>query len=277
MEYVLLLLLGLIVGAFGTLIGAGGGFVLMPILLLAYPSKEPATLTAISLAVVFFNATSGSYSYARMKRVDFTSGWLFLLTGVPGAVAGAVLVNYIPRQTFSFAFGLLLLATGFFIFSRTFGDGEYKHWPRTTFARTLIDAEGIQHMYAYDLALGMTLSFAVGLTSSMLGIGGGIIHVPIMVNLLNFPVHIATATSHFILAVMSVTGTIVHVIDGSLGWGEGPRLLAIAAGAAAGAQAGARMSGHIHGRWIMRSLAVALGLVGVRILVLAVKAMPSVL
>ena len=207
--------------------------------------------------------------------MDFKSGWLFLLTGVPGAVAGAVIVNYIPRQAFNFVFGLLLLAAGLFIFLHTFGDGKRRHWPRATFTRTLVEADGTQHIYAYDLALGITLSFAVGLASSMLGIGGGIIHVPIMVNLLDFPVHIATATSHFILAVVALTGTVVHVIDGSLGWAEAPRLLAIATGAVAGAQAGARMSRHIHGRWIMRSLAVALGLVGVRILILAVTAMPS--
>ncbi len=84
----------------------------------------------------------------------------------------------------------------------------------------------------------MALSFAVGVASSMLGIGGGIIHVPAMVNLLDFPVHIATATSHFILTAMSLTATVMHVIDGALGWEELPRVLAIAAGAVVGAQIG---------------------------------------
>jgi hypothetical protein len=269
MEYVLLFPLGLLVGAFGTLIGAGGGFILMPILLLAYPGTEPATLTAISLGVVFFNAASGSYSYARMKRVDFKSGVWFLLTGVPGAIAGAIIVHFIPRRAFNFAFGLFLLAAGLFIFFRASSGGEHKHPFRATFHRTLIDAEGTRHVYAYHLAVGMALSLAVGLVSSMLGIGGGIIHVPAMVNLLDFPVHIATATSHFILAVMAMTATLMHVIDGSLGWQEAPRLLAIAAGAVAGAQVGAQMSKRVHGRWIMCSLAAALGLVGVRILILA--------
>jgi hypothetical protein len=269
MEYLLLLLLGLAVGAFGTLIGAGGGFVLMPVLLLAYPRQSPAALTALSLAVVFCNAASGSYSYARMKRVDFKSGWLFLLTGLPGAVAGALLVHCVPRRTFNFMFGLLLLAAGSFIFRRTFARGEHKLWLRATFQRTLVDAEGTHYVYAYDLALALAASFVVGLVSSLLGIGGGIIHVPIMVSLLNFPVHLATATSHFILALTALTGTIVHVIDRSLGWSEAPRLLALAVGAGAGAQAGAYLSRYVHGRWIMRSLAVALGLVGIRILVLA--------
>jgi len=271
MEYVLLLPLGLLVGAFGTLIGAGGGFILMPILLLAYPGAKADTLTAISLGMVFFNATSGSYSYARMKRVDFKSGWLFLSTGVPGAICGAYVVQFIPRRAFNLVFGLLLLAAGLFIFFRTFSRGTHRHPLRPTFHRTLIDAEGTRHVYAYNLAAALALSLAVGLVSSTLGIGGGIIHVPAMVSLLDFPVHIATATSHFILAVMSLTATIMNLIDGSLGWKDVPCLLPIAVGAAVGAQAGARISRHVHGHWIMRSLAAALALVGIRILILALS------
>jgi hypothetical protein len=52
--------LGAFVGGFGTLIGAGGGFVLMPLLLFLYPNERPDVLTAISLAVVFVNAASGT-------------------------------------------------------------------------------------------------------------------------------------------------------------------------------------------------------------------------
>ena len=269
MEYLVLLLLGLVVGTFGTLIGAGGGFVLMPILLLSYPDSSPAVLTATSLAVVFLNATSGSYSYARMRRVDFRSGLLFLLTGIPGAVGGAYVVNCIPRRTFNLAFGLLLLAGGLFIFLRTFRAGRRKPTAGATFQRTLTDAEGFQHVYAYNLKLGMMLSFVVGLASSMLGIGGGIIHVPAMVSLLDFPVHIATATSHFILAIMTFVATVVHVVSGTLGRQQAVHVVLLGVGAVAGAQIGARLSRRVHGRWILRSLALALGLVGIRILIQA--------
>ena len=57
---VLLGLLGFGVGVFGTLVGAGGGFILTPVLLLVYPHDTPALLTAISLVAVFFNAASGT-------------------------------------------------------------------------------------------------------------------------------------------------------------------------------------------------------------------------
>jgi uncharacterized membrane protein YfcA len=78
-EYPALLVLGVLVGAFGTLVGAGGGFLLVPILLLLYPDLEPDTVTAMSLLVVFVNASSGSVAYARQKRIDFWSGGWFAL------------------------------------------------------------------------------------------------------------------------------------------------------------------------------------------------------
>ena len=64
---VLLVLLGFGVGAFGTLVGAGGGFILTPILLLLYPHDPPKLLTAISLMAVFFNAGSGTVAYAHPR------------------------------------------------------------------------------------------------------------------------------------------------------------------------------------------------------------------
>lgn len=87
MNYGWLLLLGLFVGAYGTLIGAGGGFVLVPILLL-YPDESPEIITSISPAVVFFNAASGSAAYARMGRIDYRAAAVFAAATVPGAVAG---------------------------------------------------------------------------------------------------------------------------------------------------------------------------------------------
>ena len=62
LPYVGLVAIGVLVGAYGTLIGAGGGFVLVPLLLLLYPHESPARLTAVSLAVVLANASSGSLS-----------------------------------------------------------------------------------------------------------------------------------------------------------------------------------------------------------------------
>jgi len=96
----LLVLLGVAVGGVGTLVGAGGGFLLTPVLLLVYPHDSPRTITAISLAAVWANSTSGSLAYARQRRIDLRSGIIFGIATLPGAVGGALLVRYVPRPSF---------------------------------------------------------------------------------------------------------------------------------------------------------------------------------
>jgi uncharacterized protein len=110
------------------------------------------------------------------------------------------------------------------------------------------------------------LSLFVGYISSVLGVGGGFIHVPALSRLLNFPIHIATATSHFVLAIMALTGTIVHAAHGLFARGVA-RIATIAVGVVVGAQAGARLSTRVGGRWIIRGLAVAMLFVGLRLIV----------
>jgi uncharacterized membrane protein YfcA len=109
----------LIVGAFGTLIGAGGGFILVPILLLLYPNEKTELITGISLAVVFFNALSGSLAYSRMKRVDYKSGIIFSLATIPGAILGAISTAYVPRRVFDLIFGILMTAGAAFLWIST--------------------------------------------------------------------------------------------------------------------------------------------------------------
>jgi len=263
-----LILLGFGTGTYGTLIGAGGGFVLVPVLLLLYPNDGPHLITSISLAVVFFNAASGSEAYARMGRVDFRSGWLFAAATIPGAVLGALTTSLLPRRLFDITFGLLLLAASAYLAWRggRMDRGERRIGSGST-TRHLIEADGTEHDYTFSVPLGMLLSFGVGYLSSLFGIGGGIIHVPLLTSLLGFPVHIATATSHFILTIMALAGTVTHIATGTFVHGV-HRTIYLSIGVVFGAQVGARLSNRLRGVWIIRSLAIALGVVGVRLMLM---------
>ncbi len=262
--------LGLFVGAFGTLIGAGGGFILVPVLLLLYPEKNPETITAISLAVVFFNSLSGSAAYARIKRIDYRSGIIFALATLPGSILGSLTTPLIPRKTFNLIFGFFLLIGSIYLFIRPQKKHTNRRASRFSITRNITDADGISHTYSYNLLTGTVISLLVGFLSSLLGIGGGIIHVPVMIQVLNFPVHIATATSHFVLIFMSLSGSTVHFISGVLADGV-IQTLGLAIGVLIGAQLGARISKRLKGGWIIRSLALALGLAGIRILAMFFK------
>jgi uncharacterized membrane protein YfcA len=101
--------IGLFVGFIGTLIGAGGGFILVPVLLLLFPKLKPEVITSISLAVVFLNAASGSLAYAKMKRVDYRSAITFAIAALPGAVLGAFSTSLIPQRVFDLLLGFVLI------------------------------------------------------------------------------------------------------------------------------------------------------------------------
>jgi len=255
-----LALFGVIVGALGTLIGAGGGFLLMPLLVFLYPLDSASILTGISLSVVCANAISGSFAYARMRRIDYRSALIFAAAGLPGSILGAWATHFIDRRVFDPMVGAFLIAGGVFIAIRPVG-------PRpeaTSGTRTLVERDGTTHVFTPRVWLGALMSVGVGFVSSLIGIGGGIIHVPAMVYLLGFPTHVATATSHCVLAILSLAGVLVHLHDGTLRPGI-TRIVPVAAGVLFGAQIGARISSRVHGRWILWGLAMALASVGLRL------------
>lgn len=259
--------LGVLVGAFGTLVGAGGGFVLVPVLLLVYPHKTPETVTAMSLLVVCANASSGSLAYARQKRVDYRSGGWFAVATFPGAIAGAIVVGYIPRREFDALFATLLVGIGLYLMFRSAVQGIAPPITgRGVVRREITDAHGNTFVYSFQMWKGMLISMGVGFISSLLGIGGGIIHVPVMATVLHFPVHIAAATSHFVLALMAAEGSAVHMATGALNWDRSlVQAVLIGLGAVPGAQVGAVLSHRLHGGIIIRALAGALILVGLRL------------
>jgi uncharacterized protein len=264
--WLLLVLLGVGVGAFGTLVGAGGGSIVTPVLLLLYPSTSAATVTAIALLVVFFNAASGSLAYMRQRRIDYRSGVAFALATLPGSVLGALLVTAVSRRLFDILMAAALAALAAWLLTgprvraeRDAGRGAL---------RVIIDRAGTEYRYRVRMLPGVVYTAAVGFFATFLGIGGGVIHVPLLINALGFPVHIATATSHFVLANMSAVATVTHAVDGSLRGGDGlQRALALSVGAVPGAQLGALISERVPGLAIKRLLAAALAGLAIRLLV----------
>ena len=267
----LLILLGFFIGTIGTLIGAGGGFILVPILILLHPEFTPETITAISMAVVACNAISGSASYMTSKRVDYRAGIIFAAFTIPGSILGVYTTQVIPRNLFDIIFGIVLFLLAIFLFlkggnKKAVGKPEAAHkgWVQ----QHITDKWNEKYDYAYDIRKGSILSVFVGYFSPLLGIGGGIIHVPAMVEWLRFPVHIATATSQFILAIMATVSVLVHVIEG--GYNDPViynMVIGLVIGVIPGATLGAYLSKHLKGRMIIKVLAVSLAVIGARILI----------
>ena len=235
---------GLAIGTLGTLIGAGGGWMIVPLLLFGL-HFTPQQAVGTSLAVVFLNAFSGSVAYMIQGRVLYRMGLFFAVATIPGALLGATLVQYLGSRWFTLLFALFLLGLAVLLHrGRTFGGAEQRH----------PSPEEIRSLGSPVMRLGILLSFLVGVISSLFGIGGGIVHVPFLIVILGLPVHSATATSHFVLAITSLAGTLIFLRNGQV-------VLSVAAvmgiGVLLGAQAGARLSTRMPSEPIRRLLAAA--------------------
>jgi uncharacterized membrane protein YfcA len=253
---------GVLIGVIGTLIGAGGGFIHVPVLIIFY-GFSPQHAIGTSMAVVMMNAISGTFSYVAQKRIDYEIAIKFAVAASPGVFIGALLSQFFSVTTFSIIFSVILTILSYYLFSgKEFSVVRTKaaQAPQT---RYLKDATGEVFSYAPDMSVGFSASTLIGLFSGLFGIGGGIIHVPFMYSALGIPVHIATATSHCILAITSFLGSIVFV---GLGYVDLDYAVLLGIGTIIGASYGALLSMKTRPYVIKKIIAVCLLLLALRLM-----------
>ncbi|MEM2689250.1 MAG: sulfite exporter TauE/SafE family protein [Nitrososphaerota archaeon] len=254
--------LGVAVGAAGTLVGIGGGFIVVPILLTVF-HFEPGMAAGTSMVMIFFNSLSGSIAYLRQRRVDLLVGISMALSTIPGTIIGGIAVGLFDTSSFRLAFAILLLSASLYMMFRPAkfeGGSGIKKWSTL---RRIVDNSGHEYSYVFNIPIGAVISFFVGILANMFGIGGGIIHVPTMILLFGVPTHVATATSHFILMVTSFSGLGVHLQLGNI---DLSTAIPLGLGAVIGAQLGARISQRVRGRTLERIFSVFLMALVVRLI-----------
>lgn len=249
--FVVYILLGVAIGTLGTLVGAGGGFILLPILLWRYPQSPPTQIAAISMLAVCANALSGSLAYGYRRQIHWVSALLFSLFAIPGIYFGINLGRHLDRKQFEFIFGVILIILSLFLVFRKKSKDSSN--PKA-FTLTKV-----------NYALGGFISLAVGVMASFLGIGGGIIHVPLLSEILKFPIHLATGTSHFILAFTALVAVVDHFFNNQYHQMD-PNIFFLILGLLSGAQLGAALSRRISGKSILFMLSFILFLVGLKLL-----------
>ncbi|MGA7577899.1 MAG: sulfite exporter TauE/SafE family protein [Desulfobaccales bacterium] len=267
LAYLSLISLGFIISAYGTIVGAAGGFLYVPILLMLYPKEHHSILTAIALAVNFFTAFSGLTSYIRQKRIDYKSGWLFAAATIPGAILGVITTTLVQRRHFEGIFSVFLIGLALFMFFRpksdtpATGEGQPAASRGGTYVTKTMD--GITFEYHYNRTLGLVVFFFLGFVASFLGIGGGALIMPTLSYVVNFPVFIATGTSIFIVTIITSSATVANIFHGAFHHGA-HRIAALSMGALVGAQVGGYLSDKVKGPWVIRALAIAIAAAAVK-------------
>lgn len=229
------ILLGFAAGVLGSMIGLGGGIIVVPVLtFLGFP---PTVAASNSLFAALSNAVASTISYSKQKRIEISLGLKLGLLSIPGTVLGAIISTDVAPEIFKILFGFVLIASASYIFLRKKIESKEKRLSK----QIMIFAIGA--------------SFFAGIISAFFGIGGGIIFVPLMVVGMGMAMKRAAPTSQLILLFSSLSGVIVHSLLGHPDFAQAGFL---AIGSFAGGLVGARLSLDIKERYLQIIVSVVI-------------------
>ena len=229
-----LAVVGLGAGILGSLIGLGGGLLMTPAL--TFLGLTPGQISSTSLFAVTFASASSTITYSKQKKIRYDLALKTSIVAIPGAISGAFISSFIELESFKLYFGILLILTVIYLFT----------------SNSLIREKGTKNGARFGLSRLIFYSgaFVAGIISSIFGIGGGVIFVPLLILVIGMTVAAASPTSQLALFITSLTGTVTHAI---LGHPDYFHAGSLAAGAFFGGQIGARISNKV-GESLLRKL-----------------------
>ncbi len=243
-EYLWLLPLGFVAGIIGSIIGLGGGFIVVPVL--TFFGFSPTLAASDSLFAAFSNSVASTASYARQKRIVYSLGIKLALISIPGTILGAYVSEDVSPSLFKLLFGIVLVASGIYIYLR----------------RKIESREYNLSKQIMILAVGA--SFFAGIISSLFGIGGGVIFVPLMVIVIGLSMKLAAPTSQFILMFASASGMIMHSILGHPNYYEAGML---SIGSFIGGIIGSKLSTRIDEKKLRIFVTIVIGATAVKLII----------
>jgi uncharacterized membrane protein YfcA len=262
----------LVAGLLGSALGVGGGFIIVPMLTLALHLPIHVAIGSSLVAIVANSCTAaGVYAKARLTNVKLG---LFLETAtIPGAIVGGLAVAVIAPSILSALFGLVLLYVAYTmvvrrnLMSEDVPSADNSVAPDNTTGNLF---SSLASSY-YDQNLGKVVTykmkrvpaglgggFFAGFLSSLLGIGGGIIKVPVMHLVMGLPMKAAIATSAFMIAITTTVGALLYHYNGYVY----PFIVApLVIGIVIGARLGVELTKRVRGILLRRIFGVLLFLV----------------
>ncbi len=223
------------VGIISSALGVGGGFITTPSLIIMGIGEAYAIGTV--LFMIIFTALSSTIAYSRQENlIEYRTGLLIATTTIVGSISGSITSSILAvenPQLFRIVFALCLFPIAI---KMIFYPKERKK------TNTLI--EEIEHdeviFFGFEKREVLSTAFGLiaGFSSGLLGIGGGVVMVPILVTVGKMPMHKAVATSMFIMIFTSIAGAGVKLTNGQI---HPDLAIFLVIGIIIGAQVGARL------------------------------------
>ncbi|SDZ60113.1 hypothetical protein SAMN05421736_12042 [Evansella caseinilytica] len=267
MEWILLVFLGLVASILGSIMGLGGGIIVVPALMIlsAYSPLlsdiTPQVAVGTSLLVMIFTGLSSTLAYLKQKKVDIQSALIFFAGSGPGALFGVWLNKDINTDFFLVIFGGFIILVSFILMVRKHIK-PLKRKP-SGIKRKYITEAGETEEYGFQPVIAVSIAFIVGMCSGLFGIGGGSLMVPAMILLFGFPPHLAVATSMLMIFLSAIVSSITHLSLGNVNW---LYTLALLPGAWFGGQLGAAVNRRMSSDAVVHLLRVFLIIIGVRLI-----------
>lgn len=235
MTILLLAVGGLGAGAFGAMLGLGGGILIVPLLTLVFHTPIQVAAGASLMAVIATSAGAAAH-YVRTGQADVRLGLLLEVATVVGAIVGGVVAGVLPQRVLALLFAGLLAYVAITL-------GRAALHPITEAGSPESDDFGHVPVPARLMTPAMLGAGGAGVLSSLLGIGGGIVKVPLVHLLLGRSMRVSVATSNFVIGVTAAAGVYPYLARGNIDPSiAGPIVLGVAAGSAIGARVAARIN-----------------------------------
>ncbi|AZV62255.1 sulfite exporter TauE/SafE family protein [Peribacillus frigoritolerans] len=269
MVWLVLVGIGLLAGSIGALVGLGGGIIIVPSLLYLGTSTNiideltPQVAVGVSTVIMIFTGLSSTLSYLKHKVVDYKAGLIFFIGSAPGGIMGAYVNKNLNAEAFSLYFGIFMVFMAIVLLVKNrlkpmlFKPGKGK------IVKMYKTENGHSFSYGYHPLLAVLISFVVGFSSGLFGIGGGALMVPVMMLLFFFPPHMAVATSMFMVFLSSITNSITHISLGNVNW---PYAFALIPGTWFGAKLGAFINTRLKSASLENMLKIVLIIIGLRLI-----------
>jgi uncharacterized membrane protein YfcA len=237
---------GMAAGVFGSLLGLGGGILIVPLLTLGFgrPLREAV---AVSLVCVIATSSAAAGAYLRTRLANLRLGMVLALFTALGALVGGTVAFLLPERLLTGLFALLLAYVALtMVRGQKAPEEAAPDEPRGTTVDRLSTAEYSVH----GLVPGSTASIGAGVISALLGIGGGVINVPAMHLLMGVPLRVAAATSNLMIGVTAVASAIIYLLRGAIDlYIAGPTVVGVFVGATVGARVAPRVDVRVL-RWL---------------------------